>query len=176
MVHLVQIGLLGSVGRFHAVDRRTRGRGTQVICRTERGLEVGHVLTTLEIDTDQVDGELLRRVTPDDRLLINRIERFREKAFDDCLRLLKQHDIPATLVEVEHLFDGQNLFFYFLGEVTPQLDAITGELAETYESRVKFRRFAETLARGCGPECGSGAAGCGSEGCASCAVRESCKS
>ncbi len=176
MVHLVQMGLLGSIGRFEAVDHRVRGRGTEVICRTVRGLEVGEVLTHVDCETGQVDGDLLRRVTPEDHLLIQRIERFRERAFTACRQLLIERGINATLVDVEHLFDGQSLYFYFLGEVTPELDAITSQLAETYEAKVKFRQFAETLAAGCGPDCGTGAAGCGSSGCGTCTVREACKS
>ena len=59
------------------------------------------------------------------------------------------------LVDVEHLFDGQSLFFYFLGDTTPELDALTGELAEIYEAQVQFRKFTDTLTAGCGPGCGT---------------------
>src|SRR2546430_11543646 len=47
------------------------------------------------------------------------------------------------------------LFFYFLGDVTPELEAYTGRLAETYEANVQFRKFTETLIEGCGPGCGT---------------------
>ena len=82
-------------------------------------------------------------------------------------------------MDVEHLFDGQSLYFYFLGEVTPELDAITGELAEIYETKVQFRKFAETLVKGCGPDCGTEDAagnGCGTGGCATCAAASACHS
>ena len=63
--------------------------------------------------------------------------------------------IPAALVDVEHLFDGRSLFFYFLGEVPPQLEAVTSELAEVYDTAVQFRKFADTMTEGCGPGCGT---------------------
>ena len=175
MNHLVQVGILGSIGRFRAVDRRRRPRGVQVVCRTERGLEVGTVLKPLDQDLAEVDGELLRRVTPDDRLLLNRIDRFRDKAFQACQELLAEHSVRAILVDVEHLFDGQGLYFYFLGDVPVEADALTDELARTYEARVQFRRFSEKLAEGCGPDCGTGESNCGSS-CGSCALRSACKS
>ena len=50
-------------------------------------------------------------------------------------------------MDVEHLFDGQTLLFYFLGEMTPELEAITGELAELYETHVQFRRFSRSVDR-----------------------------
>jgi len=84
--------------------------------------------------------------------------------------------VPATLVDVEHLFDGQGLFFYFLGEPPAEAARLTQQLAETYETTVEFRQFAETLAEGCGPGCGTAAAmgqgGC--ESCTTCAVAGAC--
>jgi hypothetical protein len=74
--------------------------------------------------------------------------------------------LPAVLMDVEHLFDGQTLLFYFLGEITPELEALTDELAELYELHVQFRRFAEAVTTGCGPGCGTEAATGG--GCTSC--------
>ena len=55
---------------------------------------------------------------------------------------------------------------------TPELDALTAELAEVYEAKAQFRKFAETLTAGCGPHCGTEAegGGCGSGGCSTCAV------
>ena len=175
--HLVQVGLFGHVGRFRTVDQRAHSRDARVICRTARGLEVGRVLTSESAadSTSPIDGELLRPVSSDDELIIQRMERFRDRAFNACAQLVQEHGFSATLVDVEHLFDGQNLFFYFLGEVSPELEKLTETLADTYEAKVKFRKFAETLANGCGPDCGTKDA-CGSNGnCQSCALKGACR-
>jgi hypothetical protein len=81
---------------------------------------------------------------------------------------------PAALMDVEQLFDGRTLVFYFLGEMTGELEALTNELAELYESRVQFRQFADAVNEGCGPGCGTeSAAGC--KTCvSSCAVAAAC--
>ncbi len=123
----------------------------------------------------ETDGQLLRLVTPDDEMIINRINRFRDRAFLACSRLVKEKEFAATLVDVEHLFDGQSLYFYFLGEVTPELESLTAELSEAYESKVRFRKFTETLINGCGPDCGTGDA-CSDSGCQTCALSGGCKS
>jgi len=175
MIHLVQIGVLGSIGRFRAVDRRRRKRGCLVICRTRRGLEVGTVIKPLNPRDADCDGDLLRHATPDDKLLINRIERFRDKAFVACQQMLDERGLSDVLVDVEHLFDGQSLYFYFLGDVCDEVNRLTSELAETYEAKVRFRKFSQTLAEGCGPECGTKDGGCSSDGCGSCVVRTACK-
>jgi hypothetical protein len=168
------------VGRFTATDAASYPRGARVVCRTSRGLEVGEVLATLSADASQVpvrrgaDGALLRAMTPEDELLLTRIEKNRLRAYDACVQLLEQRVIPAVLMDVEHLLDGQTIYFYFLGEVTAELEAITNELAEAYEAQVQFRQFAEAVTRGCGPGCGTDeAVGCGSH-CVDCAVAEAC--
>jgi cell fate regulator YaaT (PSP1 superfamily) len=153
------------------------GRGRRVICRTARGLEVGVVLREPQADDPPgpADGTLLRHVTPEDDLLLARLHRDRELAFSECAELLCQRGLDVILVDVEHLFDGSTLLFYFLGEVSPEIDGLTGELAERYATTVKFREFATALEQGCGPDCGTGAAnGCDS-GCSGCAVASACR-
>jgi PSP1-like protein len=171
-LHWVRVGVLGNVGRFAAADAKRYPRGSRVICRTTRGLEVGDVLASLEDGGErECDGTLLRRVTIEDDLLLARLERNRDEAYRACQQRLAERGIPAVLVDVEHLFDGQSLLFYFLGETTSALDALTAELAEVYEAQVQFRKFTDTLIAGCGPKCGTDEAeGCGNGGCSTCAV------
>jgi cell fate regulator YaaT (PSP1 superfamily) len=174
--HLVRVGALGHVGRFTAVDAVRYPRHARVVVRTGRGLEVGEVLTPPgdPADDGSPDGSILRGLTVEDELLAARLERNRQAAFDACSARLNAINSPAVLMDVEHLFDGQTLLFYFLGEVTPELEAITQELAELYEAHVQFRRFAEAVETGCGPGCGTDAApGC--KTCVSgCAVAGAC--
>jgi len=154
----------------------------RVVVRTVRGLESAEVLAPPEgwqatEAAGQGDGEILRGMTGEDEMLAERMERRRDEAFEACTELLAERELVATLVDVEHLLDGQGLYFYFLGEVTPAVDACTAELAEAYEAKVKFRQFTDTLLEGCGPGCGTedamGQGGCSS--CTSCAVAAACK-
>jgi hypothetical protein len=170
--HFVRVGVLGSVGRFAAEGRQRFSRGTRVVCRTVRGLEIGQVLSAADLSNeDPCDGTLLRRVTTQDDLLIARLEKNREAAFRACSDRLLALDSPPILLDVEHLFDGQSLYFYFLGDGGPELDALTAELAEAYEAKAQLQKFAETLVAGCGPHCGTEeGGGCGSGGCSTCAV------
>ena len=177
-VFFVRISVLGHVGKFNSADGADYTYGRRVICRTQRGLEVGEVLGRVETSETRppYDGTLLRRVTTEDDLLIARLERNKAEALQECESLLAQRRLPATLVDVEQLFDGQSLFFYFLGEVTPEIEQITRDLAEAYDSKVQFRQFTDAVARGCGPDCGTeDAAGCAT-GCSTCAIASACSS
>ncbi len=174
--HLVQVGAFGNIGRFSAVDAVRYPRETRVICRTARGLEVGRVLDDSARGTGTPDGELLRRMTVEDELLLSRIEKHKDSAFLACCRLLAERKVSATLMDVEATFDGKSLYFYFLGGSTPLLENLTADLAAVYESEAKIGTFAETLVTGCGPDCGTDAAasGCGTGGCSTCAAVGMC--
>jgi hypothetical protein len=119
----------------------------------------------------------LRRITVADELLLARLERNSQQAFRACQQLLDERGLNTVLVDVEHLFDGRSLYFYFLGEPAPELEQLTAELVERYDSEVQFRRFAQSLADGCGPDCGTEQASggkCGGDACSSCAVSAAC--
>jgi cell fate regulator YaaT (PSP1 superfamily) len=183
--HFVRVGLFGQVGRFRSADAVRYPRGARVVVRTVRGVELGDVLgmpgggeNSGEIGIVTADGAILRRMTVEDQLLEARLERNRNEAFEACSKRLGEMGVAVPLVDVEHLFDGRGLYFYFLGQPPAEVDALTGELAEVYDANVQFRRFAETLTAGCGPDCGTENAtggGCGS--CSTgCAVAAACKS
>lgn len=167
--HLVRVGSLGQVGRFAAVDAARYPRGARVIVRTERGLEAGEVLAPPVGDQNvPADGALLRGMTVEDQLLEARLNKNRHAAYLACQRRIDELGLSATLMEVEHLFDGQTLVFYFLGDQPPELQTVTSELAEIYDAQVQFRAFADTLAHGCGPGCGTEEAA--GQGCSSCST------
>ena len=173
--HLVRVGLFGNIGRFDSADGARYGRRSQVICRTDRGLEVGEVLAQSD-QNGEPEGTLLRPFTSEDELLLARILRRKDRAFRACAELVASRGLPVVLMDVEHLFDGQSLYFYFLGEITADVESLISDLTEVYETKVQFRKFTETVINGCGPQCGTEQAtgGCGTSGCSSCALSGAC--
>jgi hypothetical protein len=177
MNHLIRVGALGHVGRFRSADGLRYARGQRVVVRTARGLEVGEVLADEPQSAGDADGPLLRRMTDSDEMLAERLSRNRDAAYEACVRVLAERGSDAVLLDVEHLFDGRGLYFYFLGEVDAATEAISTELAAAYDAEARFGQFADTLEQGCGPGCGTAEAknGCGTAGgCATCAVASAC--
>lgn len=179
-LHVVRVGANAAIGRFAASDARHYERGTRVVVRTERGLEVGDVLLAPSENADllESEGTILRRLTVEDELLLARLAKNRNAAFRACSRRIEELGLPVALLDVEQLFDGATLVFHILGPQSPELDRLVDELAETYESKVQFRQFAAAVTAGCGPGCGTEeGAGCGTctTGCAvagACATRK----
>ena len=178
--HFVRYSVLGNIARFATTGGLQYPRGAKVVLQTDRGLELGEVLRHTDSDSSQFSthadygGTILRLVTDSDRMLAERLDRYRLKAMDACDELLAARSVSAVLVDGEQLFDGESLFFYFLGEVTDEINEITSELAATYDTQIQFKRFAQTLAEGCGPDCGTKEGGCESGGCSTCAIASAC--
>lgn len=175
--HFVRVGVLGRIGRFVAIDAISFPRGTEVICRTARGLEAGSVVGHSEALSDRgtTDGSLLRAVSPTDRLLLERLDQRRDEAFDACTVFLKKAGSSAVLMDVEQIFQGDRIFFYFLGAPPHDLESLLEPLAEAYDSKVRFRDFVQAVETGCGPGCGTDQAiGCG-DACSTCSVANACR-
>lgn len=178
---MVRVGAFAQIGQFSSEVRLELSSGDRVICRTARGLEVGIYLESIARDIggdqDLMDGVVLRKMTVQDDLLQQRLDKNRQLAIADCQQLVGQIEPDAVLLDAEQTFDGQRLYFYFLGDVSPELERLTDDLAEKYDAKVRFSEFAETLSAGCGPDCGTetAAGGCGTAGgCSSCGVKGAC--
>jgi len=168
--HLVRYGALAHIGTFSSNEPCILSRSTEVVVQSYRGLEIGEILTPRDGQVLQTSGTILRTLTPADQLIAQRIEKNRLEAFAACRSMLEDPDSPATLIDLELLFDGQSLIFYFLGQLPEQIESISASLVQTFDAKVQFRQFTEAVLNGCGPDCGTKDT-CGEcENCSSCAV------
>ncbi|MGC4003333.1 MAG: PSP1 C-terminal domain-containing protein [Pirellulales bacterium] len=166
--HYVRVGRVGQIGRFTSVDAVDYPRAARVILRTSRGLEIGEILSPAPetLERGLSDGAIIRGMTVEDQLLEARLDRKRDEAFAACETMLRERCSDAVLTDVEHLFDGGGLYFHFLGEPPAEVEALTVELAKTYDATAQIQKFSESLEFGCGPGCGTAAASGG--GCTTC--------
>lgn len=171
--HFVRIGAWGDVARCRAAGGEIYRRGTRVICRTPRGLEIGQVTAVSDMADLWTDGQtpihsdeaaaaeaelatatILRATTAEDELLISRLEKHRTEAVVECRKCLAEAGSSAVLLEVDQVFDAGTLIFYFLNPPDESDTELVQRLAARYESRVRSGHFAKLLATGCGPGCG----------------------
>jgi hypothetical protein len=181
--YICRLGLHGQVGRLAWGGGGELERGTRVLCRSRRGLEIAELLTAVpavELGGEQHDGRIVRRLAPEDLLLEKHLLRYAAAAQRAGQRWLKSAGVAELLVDVEPLMDGRTLYFHFLGPVPAATTEQLQPLVEIYQRLVQNSRFARQLAEGCGPGCGTEAAtgGCGasgSGGCAVCVVADACR-
>lgn len=178
--YLVQIGFAGDCFvAFDEPDTPTsilRGQ-SRVLVATPRGVEMGVVMSKIDTPMSTADLgssrlKILRSVTRDDALLIDRLQKYKTDAVRKCQDVLAASKSEAVLLDVDQLFDGNALVLHFLGPVDAIGREVTDEIVRQYESEVQSIRLSELMTHGCGPGCGSDAGGgCGSSGgCATCSV------
>lgn len=121
-------------------------RETPVIVRTNRGTEVGKIVSRVfELPPDsQIKGfgEILRRMTPADAERARYLEyelRFREHQRGQ--ELIERHQLPMKLVYAEHLFGGEKIIFYFLAESRVDFRALVRDLAREFHTRIELRQI-----------------------------------
>ena len=179
--YLVRVGKLGQIGRFQTLQESVFRRGTRVVCRTQRGVEIGQILGPAYVKQstiDLADGRILRGMTVEDEILWGHLQAQANVAQATCQQWLTDHDVSGLLIDVEPLLDGKTLYFHFLSEVSPEIQRHLDHLAAIYERTVRESKFAQLLEHGCGPGCGTETAtnGCSSKGgCAVCHVASKCK-
>lgn len=182
--YFVRLGKWGEIWLGESTESLDYARGTRVICRTGRGLELGEIVSPCAPGATDENRSLsgheacriVRCVTPEDGLLEERLQRHKQAAVRECQSELRKRGLAVTLLDVEHLFDGRTLIFHFAGELTGEVQQLVDDLTNVYEQRSRSRDFAKLLIEGCGPGCGTDAGkGCGSQGgCAVCVVAGAC--
>jgi cell fate regulator YaaT (PSP1 superfamily) len=144
--YVVRHGAMRFLGDFEPADDTAYRRGDQVVVRTERGMEVGHVLCpadprALELLSEPTGGRILRRLADPDRAQFERLRQAEQREFDTCLRLIGNRRLQMELVDVEHLFGGERIIFYFLAEKRVDFRELVKDLAREYQTRIEMRQI-----------------------------------
>jgi hypothetical protein len=146
-------------------------RGTVVVARSPRGMELGEVLGLRRAVPPT--GRILRPATGDDLRRREEIEAERGSWLERCERALAAARWSGLVLDVELTLDRSRLVVLCSGEAD---EGLASELGLRLGMDVRFEAAEVGGARrgGCGSggcgECGTVGKGCGS-GCGGCAVR-----
>lgn len=143
---LVRHGRMRFLGAFTPAIGVTAGRRDQVILRTDRGLEAGEVLCpatpeALAVIPDATKGDILRVATADDRAKLTTLADIEKKEFVAGEKLIAQHRLAMQLVDVEHLFGGERVVFFFLAESRVDFRELVRSMAREFHTRIELRQI-----------------------------------
>src|SRR5262249_4776080 len=118
---IVRHGAMRFLGAYDTEEGATFTRGNRVIVRSERGLEVGEVLCAaspraLEFIAEATKGRIVRAMTAEDIATAQRLKDQEREELRTCVQFVEQRKLQMELVDVEHLFGGERIVFYFLAE------------------------------------------------------------
>jgi cell fate regulator YaaT (PSP1 superfamily) len=144
--YITRHGSMRYLGEFEASEDTTYTRGQNVVLRSERGLEVGEVLCeatprALQLIAEPTQGQIVRVMTEEDRQQIGRLKEGEIQEFDTCRRFIGQRSLQMELVDVEHLFGGERIVFYFLAEKRVDFRELVKDLAREYRTRIEMRQI-----------------------------------
>lgn len=144
--YVVRTGVMRILGVFTTSRDEAFLRAASVICRTDRGLEVGEVLCeatehSLAQIKDPIHGQILRKISPDDARELAHLRDQEKKEFDCCDRIIRELELDMRLVDVEHLFGGERVVIYYLAENRIDFRELVRQLAGEYQTRIEMRQI-----------------------------------
>ncbi|MER3414965.1 MAG: signal peptidase [Gemmataceae bacterium] len=132
------------LGAFEAAQGEYR-RAVRVVVRTERGLELGEVLCEAREETlahlQASGGQILRQASTGDLIEARRLRDQELHEFEVCQQLVGKLQLQMQLVDVEHLFGGERIIFYFLAEKRVDFRELVRELAREFRTRIEMRQI-----------------------------------
>jgi hypothetical protein len=206
LAYLIRYGLMGHIGRFRAPAESSGcfHRGQVVVIESNRGLELGEVLTPCDdrcfpdlvgeaesrernqsVENGGAGWPSVRRAAgSEDILRAHQLNELRPGRFSMYQRTLEDDGWPWELLDVETLLDGETIVLLYLGPHELDAAALRARfrvvcnvevLLEPVGIDVSGDQSGAGYAQdGCGSGCGSG--GCAGGGCQSSTSQSSCAS
>ena len=145
--YLVRYGVTRIVGEFSARGLGSVTRGDAVIIRSDRGQEWGTVLSTATeqsrkyLGTADEHGRILRLATPEDEVQRDQNLASEKEAFLGGQELVRERSMQMQLIDIERVFGGERLIFYYLAEDRVDFRELVKGLAKRFQTRIEMRQI-----------------------------------
>lgn len=144
--YIVRHGAMRFLGEFAPPAGAEFARGARVVARTERGQELGEILCPSTPQAvshlpEPTGGEILRAMTAEDCRQEERIKENSRKQFETAGRLVADHHLAMQLVDVEPLFGGERIIFYFLADKRVDFRELVRSMAREFQTRIELRQI-----------------------------------
>ncbi len=159
---VARYGIMRSIGEFRHNSKTPLLRGTKLVIRTERGVELGEVIApvcdecdSMHLTADKLkefirqngsdypfrrDGRVLRLANPQDVIDYRHLEQSAKEAATYCRQEIREMKLDMKLVSVEHLLGGERLVFFFAAEHRVDFRDLVRKLAAQYRTRIEMRQ------------------------------------
>jgi cell fate regulator YaaT (PSP1 superfamily) len=145
--YVVRFGQMRLISDFTSKGQQQYRRGAQVMVRSHRGTEWGEVLCEATERTreylgarDNV-GRILRDVTPEDERTRDEVLAKERSIYDQGRAVIAEQRMQMQLTDVELIFGGERLIFYYVSEQRIDFRELVKELAKRFNSRIEMRQI-----------------------------------
>ncbi len=180
---MVRYGRMNALGFIEHNEAEVPKGPTRVVIKTDRGLELGHLVGQLGCykggqcrlsrgqardyyeDSDinlgaQAGGRFVRFATAEDISEERHLNNIAEEEKEFCKKIIGEMGLPMKLIEVDHIFGGERIIFYFMSETRVDFRELVKKVAHEYQTRIEMRQIgsrdeAQLLGdyETCGQEC-----------------------
>jgi len=162
--YLVSHGCMAALSRCRDESGLSPQRGSRVVIRSFRGLELGEILCEATPPSAAISsGSLLRTATSDDEATAIQLKRRGFALLDDVQRLIRQRDLPLIPLDAELLLDGAQGILHVLRWDDCTLTPFLEELRQRHGLLITIQDLTKSE-----PEHEHGCGSCGADGCGSC--------
>ena len=146
MAYVVRYGRMRFLGEYAGLAGQDHPRGQRVVIRSDRGTEIGEVLCpatdrTATFLENPVRGEILRPATGADLEHEASLDAPRRTPSRTCQELIARRRLQMDLVDVEVLFGGERIVFYYLAEKRVDFRELVKDLARDFHTRIEMRQI-----------------------------------
>ncbi|HIE98342.1 MAG TPA: hypothetical protein EYG03_07865 [Planctomycetes bacterium] len=145
--YVVRYGTMRHLGEFSSKRQHTIHRGDDVIVRSNRGVEWGTVLcdanenTTEWLGRNVITGRILRLPTDEDRRSQEEVAAKEKTFFADGQQMINDDRLQMQLVDVEQVFGGERIVFYYLAEKRVDFRELVKSMARNFNTRIEMRQI-----------------------------------
>ena len=161
---LVSYGRMNALGFFEHHETRIPKLPSQVVIKTDRGLELGRLVGQLcpykagqfrlnqsqikkYFDNSNIDfsvkqtGKFIRYATAEDISEERHLRKIAEEELKTCRQYIKEMDLPMKIVDAEHIFGGERLIFYFMSDGRVDFRELVKKIAHEHQTRIEMRQI-----------------------------------
>jgi cell fate regulator YaaT (PSP1 superfamily) len=145
--YIVRYGATRTVAEFSYKGTTELERSMCVLVRSDRGVEWGEVLcvatdrTRDYMGSQPAGGKLLRLADDEARKNLDEVQLDERDVFFKTKNMIKDHKLNMQLVDVEKLFGGERIVFYYLAEQRVDFRELVKALAKLFQTRIEMRQI-----------------------------------
>ncbi len=159
---VARYGLMRQIGEFHHNLEKPPAPGTEVVVRTERGVELATVILPVgEFECKRCitpqrlsgfldacgpeypfrkEGKVLRPANSQDIIDQKHLDSSAHEETTFARQQIRELNLDMRLVKVEHLLGGERIIFYFTAETRVDFRELVRRLASQYRTRIEMRQ------------------------------------
>ncbi len=144
--YIVRHGSIRYLGEFQAPEDLLLNRFDSVVIQSERGTEIGQVLThshpqAIKQIPNATTGTILRKATSQDEEHARYLQSAHQSRCDRARAYVQEHNLAMQIVDEECLFGGERQIFYFLAETRIDFRDLVKSLAKEFQKRIELRQI-----------------------------------